>query len=1176
MFYYICIFIVTTGTEGTSPTERCEEINGMEIPAFIPSSSVEGLTPDQVDNLRTSDAPLSIIPDGTNTILFTIDLSPNTDEDVDLGSIAFPNAENIESIELTLIDSQGIETPVTDQAGLQDTPRKADFPPETKTEKVRVLLKPKNTTAPVRFNLDVRACFEETATTGTSPTVSVCAEVKGMEDPAIIPTSSITAPGVSNPENLRPGSATTATFPAQSSPISVTIDLAPITDETVEIKSVELVSPQNVGSIRVFVIATGGSETEATYLTATDLSAPIPKATFPAGTEAAQIRVEVTQTNNDSETSFSLDVRACFEETSVSGTSPTEAGTSPTEAGTSPTVGTTTPRCLVTEGMASPTVIPAEYLEQPSGFPSTDDPENLRPGGDQFTINPSDAPTNVTFKLTDDVEPVDLSEVKLPANDNVQTFRVFGRTGPSAPWTLLESTDNDTTDDSLKFPPEVVVTEIMVEITPTDSDKPVTIDVSVHACFVVTTGTEGTSPTVCAEVKGMEDPAIIPASSITAPGVSNPENLRPGSATTATFPAQSSPISVTIDLAPITDETVEIKSVELVSPQNVGSIRVFVIATGGSETEATYLTATDLSAPIPKATFPAGTEAAQIRVEVTQTNNDSETSFSLDVRACFEETSVSGTSPTEAGTSPTEAGTSPTVGTTTPRCLVTEGMASPTVIPAEYLEQPSGFPSTDDPENLRPGGDQFTINPSDAPTNVTFKLTDDVEPVDLSEVKLPANDNVQTFRVFGRTGPSAPWTLLESTDNDTTDDSLKFPPEVVVTEIMVEITPTDSDKPVTIDVSVHACFVVTTGTEGTSPTAPETSPTAPGTSPTAPEPPGTSPTAPGTSPTAPGTSPTAPGTSPTVVCAEVKGMEDPAIIPTSSITAPGVSNPENLRPGTATTATFPAQTSPISVTIDLAPITDETVEIKSVELVSPQNVGSIRVFVIATGGSETEATYLTATDLSAPIPKATFPAGTEAAQIRVEVTQTNNDSETSFSLDVRACFEETTVSGTSPTEAGTSPTVGTTTPRCLVTEGMASPTVIPAEYLEQPSGFPSTDDPENLRPGGDQFTINPSDAPTNVTFKLTDDVEPVDLSEVKLPANDNVQTFRVFGRTGPSAPWTLLESTDNDTTDDSLKFPPDVVVTEIMVEITSTDSDKPVTIDVSVHACFIFLYPPLI
>ncbi|XP_055959231.1 DNA-directed RNA polymerase II subunit rpb1-like [Patella vulgata] len=361
-------------------------------------------------------------------------------------------------------------------------------------------------------------------------------------------------------------------------------------------------------------------------------------------------------------------------------------------------------------------------------------------------------------------------------------------------------------------------------------------------------------------------------------------------------------------------------------------------------------------------------------------------------------------------------------------------MASPTVIPAAYLEQPSGFPSTDDPENLRPGGDQFTINPSDAPTNVTFKLTDDVEPVDLSEVKLPANDNVQTFRVFGRTGPSAPWTLLESTDNDTTDDSLKFPPEVVVTEIMVEITPTDSDKPVTIDVSVHACFVVTTGTEGTSPTAPETSPTAPGTSPTAPEPPGTSPTAPGTSPTGPGTSPTAPGTSPTVgtktprFCAEVKGMEDPAIIPASSITAPGVSNPENLRPGSATTATFPAQSSPISVTIDLAPITDETVEIKSVELVSPQNVGSIRVFVIATGGSETEATYLTATDLSAPIPKATFPAGTEAAQIRVEVTQTNNDSETSFSLDVRACFEETSVSGTSPTEAGTSPTEAGTSP----------------------------------------------------------------------------------------------------------------------------------------------------
>ncbi|XP_055959228.1 uncharacterized protein LOC130014270 [Patella vulgata] len=114
--------------------------------------------------------------------------------------------------------------------------------------------------------------------------------------------------------------------------------------------------------------------------------------------------------------------------------------------------------------------------------------------------------------------------------------------------------------------------------------------------FIVTTGTEGTSPTVvCAEVKGMEDPAIIPTSSITAPGVSNPENLRPGTATTATFPAQTSPISVTIDLAPITDETVEIKSVELVSPQNVGSIRVFVIATGGSETEATYLTAVSIN-----------------------------------------------------------------------------------------------------------------------------------------------------------------------------------------------------------------------------------------------------------------------------------------------------------------------------------------------------------------------------------------------------------------------------------------------------------------------------------------------------------------------------------------------------------------------------------------------------
>nr|QKY77470.1 pedal mucus protein 6 [Patella vulgata] len=1033
----------------------------MEKPAFIPSSSVEGLTPDQVDNLRTSDVPLSIIPNGSNPILFTIDLSPNTDEDVDLGSITFPNAENFESIEIVLIDSQGNETPVTDQAGLQDPIPKADFPPETKAQKIRVTIVPTITSAAVKFNLDVRACFEETATAGTSPTAPgtsptgpgtsptvpgtsptaptsptekitsptatqastilsststvsttekrttqpsttttlapppsstpfvsttvACAEVNGMDNPAIIPASSITTVPATDVENLRPTSTDPATFPAGSTP-DVTIDLTPVTNEEVELKSVQLVSPQNVESIRVFVIATDGSETEAAYLNPADLSLPIPKASFPAGTVAEKIRIEVTPTSSGQPTSFKIDVRACFEETAGLGTSPTVTiGTSPTVAiGTSPTLGSTTPRCVVTEGMGSPTVIPDTYLEQEPGFPSTDNPADLRPGDDPFTINPSDTPTNITLKITDG-EPVDLSEVNLPVKENVDTFRVFGRTGPSAPWTLLTSTDDDPSDGILTFPPEVVVTDILVEIKPTDTTKPVDIDVSVHACFVVTTGTAGTSPTVvCAEVNGMDNPAIIPASSITTvPAATDVENLRPTSTDPATFPAGSTP-DVTIDLTPVTNEEVELKSVQLVSPQNVESIRVFVIATDGSETEAAYLNPADLSLPIPKASFPAGTVAEKIRIEVTPTSSGQPTSFKIDVRACFEETAGLGTSPTVTiGTSPTVAiGTSPTLGSTTPRCVVTEGMGSPTVIPDTYLEQEPAFPSTDNPADLRPGDDPFTINPSDTATNVTLKITDG-EPVDLSEVNLPVRENVKTFRVFGRTGPSAPWTLLESTDDDPSDGILTFPPEVVVTDILVEITPTNITEPINIDVSVHACFVVTTGTAGTSPT---------------------------------------------VVCAEVNGMDNPAIIPASSITTVPAADVENLRPASTDPATFPAGSTP-NVTIDLTPVTNEEVELKSVQLVSPDNVQSIRVFVTPTGGSETEATYLNPADLSLPSLKASFPAGTVAENIRIEVTPTSVDQPTVFKIDVRACFEETAgTAGTSPTgpPAVTSPTLPAT------------------------------------------------------------------------------------------------------------------------------------------------------
>ncbi|KAK6165521.1 hypothetical protein SNE40_022436 [Patella caerulea] len=142
----------------------------MENPAFIPRSSVDGLTPEQVDSLRATNAPVSITPDGTNPIVFTIDLTPTTDDEVDLGSVTFLNTDNIKSVELVLIDSQGIETSVTDQPGLQETTPKADFPPETRAQKIQVTLVPTNASVPVKFNLDVRACFEETATEGTSPT----------------------------------------------------------------------------------------------------------------------------------------------------------------------------------------------------------------------------------------------------------------------------------------------------------------------------------------------------------------------------------------------------------------------------------------------------------------------------------------------------------------------------------------------------------------------------------------------------------------------------------------------------------------------------------------------------------------------------------------------------------------------------------------------------------------------------------------------------------------------------------------------------------------------------------------------------------------------------------------------------------------------------------------------
>ena len=84
-----------------------------------------------------------------------------------------------------------------------------------------------------------------------------------MDSPQVLPSSSITANiPEDQQDNLRPGG-DVATFPAGSNP-SVTIDLSPISQTVVELRSVELPNSNNVKSLRVYSVDDQGAETELT------------------------------------------------------------------------------------------------------------------------------------------------------------------------------------------------------------------------------------------------------------------------------------------------------------------------------------------------------------------------------------------------------------------------------------------------------------------------------------------------------------------------------------------------------------------------------------------------------------------------------------------------------------------------------------------------------------------------------------------------------------------------------------------------------------------------------------------------------------------------------------------------------------------------------------------------
>ncbi|XP_076089929.1 uncharacterized protein LOC143061956 [Mytilus galloprovincialis] len=570
--------------------------------------------------------------------------------------------------------------------------------------------------------------------------------------------------------------------------------------------------------------------------------------------------------------------------------------TSPSPGISSAKIETTTPICEETDGMGSITTIPSTEI---TSNDKKADIENLRPSS-KTPFKSSEGQLVIEY-MPSKTRPI--ANVELVSTDNIKTYTVqFFNADGTVTTRKVKVGDMAT---SIGTKPDV--RKVTVTITPDDKEdsyRPVQLQLSVHACFevtstpipsttavpqkpsstVVTTAVVSPTPTatptiiseatttlqgstgkiatttpvvatspspgissakietttpICEETDGMGSITTIPSTEITSNDKkADIENLRPSSKT----PFKSSEGQLVIEYMP--SKTRPIANVELVSTDNIKTYTVQFFNADGTVTTRKVKVG-DMATSI-------GTKPDVRKVTVTITPDDKEDSYrpvqlQLSVHACFEVTSTpipsttavpqkpSSTVVTTAVVSPTPTATptiiseatttlqgstgkiatttpvvatSPSPGissakieTTTPICEETDGMGSITTIPSTEI---TSNDKKADIENLRPSS-KTPFKSSEGQLVIEY-MPSKTRPI--ANVELVSTDNIKTYTVQFFNADGTVTTRKVKVGEMATSIGTK--PDV--RKVTVTITPDDKEdsyRPVQLQLSVHACFEVT-------------------------------------------------------------------------------------------------------------------------------------------------------------------------------------------------------------------------------------------------------------------------------------------------------------------------------------------------------------------------------